>query len=225
MPDEKQLDAESASGFGTQKHFDSEKLDAESASGNAPQKHIDSEELDAGSDDTRFLPPTLSGWINVIAKLGAIFLVGFGVFEYLEGKSALRISRTQELMKEYAVGPVGDARRLISQTLQSNIRIIEKLRAKPMSREAATAANTDLVHFLVTESRDAKGLAAELDTLLEFYERLVVCVEYHLCDADITRAYFQNDARWTFSSFRPYILERRENSSDYAAIAERLTTF
>src|SRR5262249_37590268 len=157
----------------------SEKLNAASEKLDAASKKLDatSEKPDAATDKTRLFPETLAKWIDLIAKLGAIFVVCFGVFEYLDGKDALRISRTQELMKEYTAGPVGEARRVISQTLQSYIRVIDKLRAIPMSGEAAAAAHADLVHFLVSESRDAKGLAAELDTVLEFYERLVVCVD------------------------------------------------
>jgi hypothetical protein len=185
---------------------------------------IDPENVDARPESTRCFPETLAKWIDLIAKLGAIFVVCFGVFEYLDSKEALRISRTQDLMKEYTAGSVGEARRLISQTLQLYIPVIDKLRATPMSSEAAAAAHADLVHFLVRESRDAKGLAAEIDTVLEFYERLFVCVEHRLCDADIARAYFQSDVRWTFSNFRPYILERRKNSSNYAVEAERLVS-
>ncbi len=180
--------------------------------------------IPVASEKKGFMPTALTEWIDILAKIGAVFVVAFGIYQYLDSKTGVRITRTQDFMKEYSSGSVAEARHTVSQTLRSNLPVIEKLRALSMKPEAATDAHADIVRFFVWDSRDSKGLADELDTVIDFYERLVICVENSLCDRSIARAYFQADALWLFRNFRPYILDRRANSPNFAVVAERLTS-
>ncbi|MEO1659312.1 MAG: hypothetical protein AAFR65_16525 [Pseudomonadota bacterium] len=176
----------------------------------------------ADDKDLSYWPQTATGRVDLIGKVGAIILVIFGVVEYFDRKDETRVSRTQELMKEYATGPLRDAQNVINSTILDHLASIEAIRAVQWDADAAATAHADIVQFLVWDSRDADGLVREIDDLLEFYERVTICVETRLCDREVARAYFTTDADWLFENFRPYILQRRENAPGFATISERL---
>ena len=165
-----------------------------------------------------FWPTTLSDWIDSVAKIGAIFVVGFGVFEYIDRKEAARIEATQDLMQEYSKGEVLAARQLILQTTLPHLPVVRRLQ----EAGAPSEAHKDLVTFLVNETRGGTGLGAEIDIMLEFAERVVVCVEQEICNESVAVAYFGLGYSVFFKNFSPYIQERRQNFPEFARTGERI---
>lgn len=177
------------------------------------------------ADEKGFLPYSLSGWIDIVAKVGAIAVVGFGVYQYLDSKQVQRIDRTQKLMEEYSSDGLQADRRKIERTLRAHLPAIERLRALPLSDRAAAAANSDIVLFLVRESNAGSGLSAEIDSVFAFFDRVVTCVENELCEKEVAKAYFLNEDKWLFHDFQPYVEERRKNNPGFANAAERMLKF
>lgn len=180
--------------------------------------------MTTATEPTSFLPASLSDWVDLVAKVGAIFVVLFGIFEYLESQRAARVARTQDFMTRYVSDPIGAARNIISGVLRDNLQAIQDIRSAPMTASAAQQAHKDLVQFLVNESRNGAGIAAQLDTMFDFYGALETCVEQSLCEASVAHAYFGADARRLVENFKPYIAERRGSAPDYAAAAEAFMT-
>lgn len=171
--------------------------------------------------DPPFLPRTLASWADVLAKAGAAFVFAFGVYQFLDAKQAARVAATQTLMHEYSTGELQAARETILRTVLPHLPTIERLQAAG----APPAAQVDLVRFLVNETRGGTGLGAEIDMVLDFAGRLVVCVEQEVCDKATAVAYFQPDYTATYTNFAPYIALRRENFPQFAQLGEILVGY
>lgn len=175
-----------------------------------------------GTSPKSFLPENLGGWVDLVAKAGAILVIAFGVYQFLETQRATRVTRTQDLMIRYSSEPVRDAREAISGVLRDNAQAIRQVRSVALQPSAAAEAHKDLVQYFVNESRGGTGLASEIDTLIDFYRTVEVCVAQELCEANVAVAYFSDDARRLIENFRPYVVERRALAPEYAVSVERL---
>ena len=178
--------------------------------------------MEDSSKPKGFLPENLGTWVDIVAKVGAIFVVIFGVVEYLEAQRSARVTRTQEFMTRYSSQPVLRARTAVSSVLRDNLPTIQDIRSVALNPSAASQAHKDLVQFLVSESRGGTGLASEIDSLVDFYGMLEVCVEEGVCERSVAVAYFSTDAKRLLENFRPYVEDRRVLAPDYGLAAERL---
>jgi hypothetical protein len=169
-----------------------------------------------------FLPRDLGGWVDVIAKVGAIFAVAWGIVQFREAQRAGRVTRTQELMVRHGTDPVLSARNTISRVLRDSAPVIQDLRSVALDPGAAAQAHKDVVQYFVNESRGGVGLAAEIDAVVDFYRTVEVCVEQELCEETVAVAYFAGEAKRLVDNFRPYLTERRTLAPDYAVAVEKL---
>lgn len=171
--------------------------------------------------DPPFLPATLKDWADVFAKGVAALVFIFGVYQFLDAKQSARVSATQALMREYSAGEPLAARETILRTVLPHLPTIERLR----KAGAPPAAQLDLVQFLVNETREGAGLGAEIDTVLDFAGRVVVCVKQEICDKPTAIAYFKADYVTLYANFAPYIALRRQNFPEFAKLGEAILAF
>jgi hypothetical protein len=171
-----------------------------------------------------FLPRRLGEWADLFAKVSAGLFIVFAVTEYWEAQRAARVARTQDFMSRYVTDPIYTARTTISAELRDNLESIGAIRSVELAPSAAEQAHKDLVQFLVYDSRNGAGLAAEVDALVDFFGMAAICVEQRLCDPAAARAYFAGDVDRLLNNFRPYVEERRRLAPDYAAAAERFAS-
>ncbi len=172
-----------------------------------------------------FLPPSLHGWFDVVTKLGAALAIVIAYFEYVDKQRESRVERVQQFVVRSQEGPIASQLAEIDARVREHEAALVDLEAGALSDEGAKAARADLVKFLAYESGpDQSGLRTQLDSALNFYDSIEVCVEERLCDEATAQAFFAKPTSRLVRNFSPYIEEQRSFRTDYAAPAQSLAS-
>ncbi len=155
------------------------------------------------SDGKGFFPGSLSGWGDLIAKMGAGAVLVFGYIEYRETQRASRIERVQAYEDDFRSGQVAEARRRIAETLRQQYAALDTLRTETgLSPEDVAQAKRDIGAALIA---DNPAFSSDLGLLIEFLDSVQTCIETRICEASVARANFASQASWVFNSFDPVI--------------------
>lgn len=143
-------------------------------------------------------------WLAAIAVVvGGLF----GVFQYLEHKSAVRVDRTMAFVERYhSDGLLMDARLKIS---NSTTQHVEQLKIMLTDPSISLDNLPKLYNQQIIEIVEQDSLAGPLDQVFTFYEQIILCRELELCDLTVTAQFFDNDALGFVNTYYPYICDLR----------------
>ncbi|GAA0857595.1 hypothetical protein [Aliiglaciecola litoralis] len=144
-------------------------------------------------------------WIAALAVvIGGIF----GVFQYLEHKSAVRVDRSMAFVERYhSDGLLMQARLRVTQSMSQHVTQINAMLTDPniAPNELATLYHSEIVKVI---KRDE--LSGSLEQIFTFYEQIILCRELNLCDAAVGAQFFDTDGRAFLRTFYPHICHIRK---------------
>jgi hypothetical protein len=137
---------------------------------------------------TRSLEVTKVRWeliSSIVTVLGAIAAGIWAINEYLDKQTQARVQAALEYRKQYNAAPVGEARERISAVWLNAETEEESILQKGAQGEFAD---------FVLRTIQAKKIAGDIGTVIEFYDVLAVCLRRNLCDDQTTLDLFGRDA-------------------------------
>lgn len=139
---------------------------------------------------------------------------GIAVWQYFEAKQTARVKRTVGFLQRFEDSPaLAEARRCGCAPTRSR-----SSNRTPLSQHQATAVRERLTQALLRQS--PSDLRPDLDTLLQFYDTLRVCVDQALCDRATAAVFFGAYAADLWDNFQPYLQARCAAIPDYGAALE-----
>lgn len=176
------------------------------------------------SEPVSFAPRTLQGWFDIAAKIGAAVAALFVLWEYNGLQRDNRVARTMEFIERFEQGPTGDAQRRITLALRESEQAVTDLYAGDLSSSEAQRAHRDLVEFLAYESNGGQGVAADVDAVVSFLDRVAICVQRGLCERALALEVFGEYTGSLLSNFAPYVEDRRRLAPSYGGYAQTLAS-
>lgn len=132
----------------------------------------------------------------------------FGIYEYIEHKSALTVDRAFDFVTNYQSNEfLVKARLDVSTTIEQNLPAISTILKNPnLSTEELDKA----YHAEIMKIIKQNNITSSLETLFIFYEQVLLCREMTLCDESILENFFDNEAGTSIRTFYPYICSVRD---------------
>jgi hypothetical protein len=152
------------------------------------------------------LSETIANWfMAVMVIVGGLF----GLYEYSEYKSTLRVDRALEFVSTYQSNDhVVNARKEISATIEKRLPEISQVLSNPgLDADQLAQAYHDSIMTIVQED----ALSISLEQLFTFYEQVLLCREMELCDETVLLNFLDNDAGSYSRTFYPYICTVRKD--------------
>jgi hypothetical protein len=157
-------------------------------------------------------------WVAAMAVvIGGIF----GMFQFLEHKSALRVDRAMAFVERYhANNLLVEARLKVSDVTTRRIEDINLILKDPEvpPDNLAKRYNGEIVKIVKEET-----LSGALEQLFTFYEQILLCRKMELCDAEVSENFFDTDGRAYLRTFYPYICHIRNewnNPTQYERVVD-----
>lgn len=161
------------------------------------------------------LRATVRRWqARALAQLGP--LVGvlilacaglWAVAEYVAFKAELRVAETNRYLAQFHEPPVADAWRRLSTTWQAegNRQDVLLERLAGLSGAELSTGVRDYRWFVMATIADHR-LERDIDTILQFYRRLALCIRIGSCDQAVAAAQL-GDGIWRFRNQHYFHLE------------------
>ncbi len=150
------------------------------------------------------LAEIIGTWVAAVAVVvGGIF----GMFQFLEHKSALRVDRTMAFVERYhANNLLVEARLKVTDVMSRRVEDINNVikNSDIAPDELARKFNAEVVKIVKEES-----LSGPLEQLFTFYEQILMCRKMELCEAEVAENFFDSDGEAFLLTFYPYICHIR----------------
>ena len=151
--------------------------------------------------------------VDILAKLGLLAGGAFAVLQFLDAKEEARVQRTMTYIARYEDGSVNSARQTIGDALRPYLAQFSRI----SEDGGVTGDDRDAMVMTLVESGSGKAIDAEIDTIVDFYEGLAICVAEAICERRVVLRYFaRGEAQDFYGNFEPYIRMRRINTPTYA---------
>jgi hypothetical protein len=171
-----------------------------------------------------FLPVTLLAWMDLVLKVGAIWAVGFGIYQYLQAREDIRIAKTLEYTNEFrdANNQPGIAGRNIGNTLWRNLEQIERYEhlaglLPPLER---SELRMNFVSKLIDGTTEQPGLRKDILEIVSFFDAIQICISAGLCDRETAVSYFGGYAIIFWRNFNEYLIDQRVFVPEFATGVE-----
>jgi hypothetical protein len=151
------------------------------------------------------LAEIIGTWVAAIAVVvGGIF----GMFQFLEHKSALRVDRTMAFVERYHANTLlVEARLKVTDVIARRVEEINNILKDPddiAPDDLANLYNAQVIQIVKEES-----LSGALEHLFTFYEQILMCRKMELCEAEVAENFFDTDGQAYLLTFYPYICHIR----------------
>ena len=166
----------------------------------------------------------LKAWIDPLAKLVAIAAVVLAYHEWRESRSDLRVARTFEYVEQFndPGSHIGAAKLGISEVLWDNAEQIKRLKVLyerlPPEMAKKLRSKFEMKLFFSDNGRDLK---ADINTLIQFFDSLGVCIDEGLCASDPAEAFFGEYASDLWGNFYRTICKDRSIAPGYGTGLEK----
>lgn len=154
-----------------------------------------------------------------VAALSVVIGGLFGIYQYLEHKSAVKVDRSMAFVERYhGNSMLVEARLKITESMSKRAIELNKVLQVPNLTPRKLQANYDqAVLNLIKEDQ----LSGALEQLFTFYEQILLCREMDLCEGEVAKQFFDTDALGFVNTYYPYICNIRkewQNPNQYKKI-------
>ena len=156
-----------------------------------------------------------------VAALAVVIGGLFGIYQYLEHKSAVRVDRSMAFVERYHGNSVlVEARLKINESMAKRTAQLNQILSNPALKPEDLQTKYD-VEILKLINEDA--LNGALQQLFTFYEQIILCREMDLCEEQVTGQFFDTDAQSFVNTYYPYICNIRKewhNPDQYQKVTQ-----
>ncbi|MFT4938757.1 MAG: hypothetical protein ACI88A_001786 [Paraglaciecola sp.] len=157
-------------------------------------------------------------WVAAIAVVvGGLF----GIYQYLEHKSAVRVDRSMAFVERYhGNSMLVEARLKIIESINNRTEHIKQVLEDPKLKPEKISA---VYSFEILKLIKEDNLAGSLEQLFTFYEQIILCREMDLCEEEVSQQFFDADAEDFISTYYPYICKVRKewnNPDQYKKVTQ-----
>ena len=149
------------------------------------------------------LADALKSWLGILT----IFIGGaYSILEYIEHKQAVKVERSLSYVGDYRRGEIANAKLALNQLLADNNNdIVKILSHEYKNQEALNKAYDNFIIKITNQS----VIQRNLEVMFSFFEEAAVCVDKKLCDRDVIKIFFNDDAKSFFNAYYPYVCRLR----------------
>jgi hypothetical protein len=156
-----------------------------------------------------------------VAALAVVIGGLFGIYQYLEHKSAVRVDRSMAFVERYhGNSMLVEARLTITESMTKRTSQLNQILQDPALKPEDLKVRYDVE---ILKLIDEDKLNGPLEQLLTFYEQIILCREMDLCEEDVARQFFDTDAEGFVNTYYPYICNVRKewhNPGQYQKVTQ-----
>ena len=143
-----------------------------------------------------------------VAALAVVIGGLFGIYQYLEHKSAVRVDRSMAFVERYhGNNMLVEARLKITESMaKGTVRLNQILQDPALKTEDLQVKYATEILKLIDEDK----LNGALEQLFTFYEQIILCREMDLCEENVAKRFFDTDAQGFVNTYYPYICNVRK---------------
>ena len=158
-------------------------------------------------------------WVSALVVVIGGF---FGIYQYLEHKSAVRVDRSMAFVERYhGNSMLVEARFKITESMaKRSVQLNKILQEPPLKAIDLQSRYDNKILKLIDEDK----LDGALEQFFTFYEQIILCRELELCDKKVAGQFFDTDAQGFVNTYYPYICNVRSEWHNPAQY-EKLTKF
>ena len=145
----------------------------------------------------------------------------FGIHQYLEHKSAVRVDRSMAFVERYHGNDMlVEARLKINSSMIKRSPELNQILQNPAlkSEDLQLKYDSEILKFIAEDK-----LEGPLEQLLTFYEQIILCRELELCEENVAGQFFDTDAEGFVNTYYPYICHVRKewhNPGQYKKVTQ-----
>lgn len=141
------------------------------------------------------------------------------LLQYREHLETQRVKFSYEHVREWETGGYQAAFENLSQEIRTAEAYAVSVVPEDLEPDARARAQLNVVQNRLADASDAP-LGAQMDSLFYFFDKLSVCVDRNLCDADLLEAFFKDNLTrmWIYSS--SFVAKREEEIAGYAQLTD-----
>lgn len=170
-------------------------------------------------DKSKQLNELITTWIGIITALSAITAGLFSANQYLDHKQAGNVERTLGYVQRFNDGGYAEAGQILDGAIHQNYEPLSHILKDSKPAELEKKYSAFILDLLDQEQR-----YLQLTKVFSFHQELIQCIDAEICEADISRHFFANNARDLIRTFYPFICSKRAKWNDPSAYA-RLVEF
>lgn len=140
-----------------------------------------------------------------VAIVGSIAGGSFGLREYLDNKKSEQVKFTMAAWDKFNEPAIKSARLGIDDAQKVKRDELKGILRPELSRPAKNLGYYKFTLDMIEEYE----LADDVQTLLEFYSSVAICVSNDICDGPTARKYFGKHGLSFFTAFAPFICQER----------------
>lgn len=145
--------------------------------------------------------------IEKIAKIIGVLVACFGVWTYYDALHQKTVDRTLDYFDVYHTGEVFKAREAIA---------VLSYRWRNTTNEDGAALTLAELRALTVDELQKVENRILVDIVLEFFNRINVCIKNGGCAAEVADGLFQREARTFFIFTAPFVEARQTDSPKFA---------
>lgn len=156
-----------------------------------------------------------------VAALAVVIGGLFGIYQYLEHKSAVRVDRSMAFVERYhGNSMLVEARLKINESMAKRTAQLNQILQDPAIKAEDLAARYENE---ILKQINEDQLVGALEQLFTFYEQIILCREMDLCEENVAAQFFDIDAKGFVNTYYPYICNLRKewhNPTQYIKITQ-----
>jgi hypothetical protein len=156
-----------------------------------------------------------------VAALAVVIGGLFGIYQYLEHKSDVRVDRSMAFVERYhGNSMLVEARLKITESMAKRAVQLNQILQDPAIKvqDLPSRYENEILKQISEDKLDGA-----LEQLFTFYEQIILCREMDLCEEAVAGQFFDTEAEGFVSTYYPYICNVRKewhNPGQYKKVTE-----
>jgi hypothetical protein len=150
---------------------------------------------------------------KILLIIATIVGGGWAIYEYLEKKQDARIAESIGYVRRFSTEPLIGARTRVGQAWFASRAQLQTLATTPVAspdefkrrKRQLVMGVVESAQFVTTSSTTQRGIVAEVDLIIGFFDELRVCVMSRLCDRKTTYDFFKPYAERFYCLHEPFL--------------------
>jgi hypothetical protein len=169
------------------------------------------------SENNSFWPHRAIDWINLIGQC-ILIIGGLGaVYQYFDVKQENRVKETMAQLQVFNSDPLLATRLKLGNVWESYQAPLSQLNQHAVKSDQDKARIQATIVMPIIHQYQ---LRRDIDSLVDFFDNLSICIQNRICDGKVARAFLGSYAQSFYELHQPWIKQQRETTPHYANYLE-----